>query len=203
MKEQTRRALPASPSRRVSPNSLLQLNSELLQSCICTDTKPALARRYFTVSSLSDLDFLNSLPASSTSSTSPTAPAAAVAAPPSLPSDSPLAPLFASLSASLDPSAPNSLANLSLSDNPDDLDEEAVKALLAQMEEADLAADGLEERLDGLLRSLDGMLGALGVEEGSDEDEEEQGEEKVEKDEVTKVEEKMQDQSAEAEQEEP
>ncbi|ORY57117.1 hypothetical protein BCR35DRAFT_309706 [Leucosporidium creatinivorum] len=145
------------------------------------------------MSSLSDLDFLNSLPASSTSSASPTAATAAAAAPPSLPDDYPLAPLFASLSASLDPTAPNSLANLSLSDNPEDLNEDAVKALLAKMEEADLAADGLEERLDGLLKSLDGMLGALGAEEGGDDDDEEEDEEKAEK-----VEENRADEAQEA-----
>lgn len=42
------------------------------------------------------------------------------------------------------------------------MSEESVTALLKQLEDADLAADGIEDRLDVLLASLDSMLGALG-----------------------------------------
>ena len=45
--------------------------------------------------------------------------------------------------------------------------------LLRKMDEAEGAADGLEDRLDSLLGSLDGMLGAL---EGLGTDEDEEGE---------------------------
>lgn len=122
-----------------------------------------------------DLDFLNSLPSSTTTSngngtaasttttvtsdeSNSSAPTSTV--PPTLPADSPLAPLFNSLSLSLptDPTDDES--------EESGLDEESINALLAKMEQADLAADGLEGRLDSLLKSLDGMLGALGADVG-------------------------------------
>lgn len=138
----------------------------------------------------SDLDFLNTslaqtTPQQNTTETSPEPTEPATAPPlPTLPDTSPLAPLFNSLSLSLQ-SVPTG-AEL------DQLDEAAVMELLRKMDQAEHAADGLEGRLDELLGSLDGMLGALGGldvgdgeesagEEEDEEDEEEAGSEEVEK----------------------
>lgn len=121
------------------------------------------------MSSLSDLEFLNSTLAPSSSAASSTRPAQASASAdgitrgprnttiPTLPDDSPLAPLFQSLRLSL-----NSDNAVELPDSSN-LDEAAIMDLLAQMDEADAAADGLEGRLDKLLGELDGMLGVMGA----------------------------------------
>ncbi|KAI5475811.1 fumble-domain-containing protein [Pseudohyphozyma bogoriensis] len=57
-------------------------------------------------------------------------------------------------------------------DEADALTEEEVNALLKQMEDAETAANGLDDKLDTLLSKLDGMLEALGGIEGADEEEE-------------------------------
>lgn len=135
----------------------------------------------------SDLDFLNSLGSSvNPAPPAPNADAPAVASDPpkhTLKADDPLAPIFNALS---------SLASSSLSPSDEpagdseapELSEDAVRDLLAQMDQADHAAEGLEDRLDELLGRLDGMLGSLGalaaVGEGEGGDVEEDGEEEAE-----------------------
>ena len=118
----------------------------------------------------SDLDYLNSLhPLDTTDSTAAATAAPTPAAPSAdsesaLPVDSsaettlPTLPLDHPLYATLSPL----LETLSLAQNaPEGLDDEAIEQLLKRIESTELAADGLEDRLDQLLGTLDGMLGAL------------------------------------------
>ena len=105
-------------------------------------------------SELDDLAFLNSLDSTPTapvpSSQSTTEPETSTALP-TLPLDHPL---YATLSPLLE--------TLTLAQNaPESLDDEAIEQLMKRIESTELAADGLEDRLDSLLSSLDGMLGAL------------------------------------------
>lgn len=45
----------------------------------------------------------------------------------------------------------------------DEMDERALNAMLARLDEAEGAADDLEGRLDGLINNLDQLLGTLGA----------------------------------------
>lgn len=94
----------------------------------------------------SDLDFLNA----TLSTPPPAAPASPPTIPslPTLPSTDPLAATFASLTLAAKPPEGT-------------LDDAAIEELLRQMDEAEGAADGLEDRLDSLIGTLDGLLGAL------------------------------------------
>ena len=92
----------------------------------------------------SDLDFLNA------TLSSPPAPSSPPVVPPlpTLPTTDLLAVTLASL-------------NLAANAPEGTLDDAAIEELLRQMDEAEGAADGLEDRLDSLIGTLDGLLGAL------------------------------------------
>lgn len=87
-----------------------------------------------------------------------------------------------SSTASLDPNTPKDLASILASlqslalqipsegegeEDYSNADDEMIASLLAKMDQAEGAADGLEARLDSLLGKLDGLLGDLG-EDGDD-----------------------------------
>ncbi|BGO98016.1 hypothetical protein NBRC10513v2_002016 [Rhodotorula toruloides] len=150
------------------------------------------------MSSLSDLDFLNqtlTTPSggtngSSTDAAHPTTASRAAAAPPAATRQTDAPPPTSS--STIDASMSSLLATLhsaqtaatrlstvvpALEDGAaqggaegEEMDEQALNAMLERLDEAEGAADDLEGRLDGLISNLDELLGALGAVEGQEKD---------------------------------